>query len=125
MQRAGKLSASERETLRDLGRQLREIAELPVQEENRKLWRAVNDGKMIRPVIVARDYPVCLLSEGPDAINPTIEDPYWQRREMEMRLTLYEWKHLRCDRVVEPYVEIPVEVEDTNVGLRMSSYPAK
>ena len=82
MQIAGKLSASERETLQNLGRQLREIAELPVQEENRKLWRAANDGHMIRPVVVARDYPVCLLSEGEDSIHPTIADPYWQRREM-------------------------------------------
>ena len=125
MQKAGALSSSEKETLRALGRRLREISELPVQEENRKLWRAVNDGKMIRPVIVARDYPVCLLGEGPDAILPTIEDPWWQRREMEMKLAIYEWDHLRCDRVVEPYVEVPVEVDDTNVGLRMSSYPAK
>ena len=125
MQIAGKLSASERETLQNLGRQLREIAELPVQEENRKLWRAANDGHMIRPVVVARDYPVCLLSEGEDSIHPTIEDPYWQRREMEMKLAIYEWKHMPCDRVVEPYIEIPAEVDDTNVGLRMSSYPAK
>lgn len=125
MQKAGKLSNQERETLRALGRRLREISELPVQEENRRLWRAVNDGKMIRPVIIARDYPVCLLSEGEDSIHPTIEDPYWQRREMEMKLAIYEWEHLRCDRVVEPYVEIPCEVEDSNVGLRMSSYPAK
>ena len=121
----GKLSLKDKETLQDLGRRLREISELPIQEENRKLWRAVNDGHMIRPVIVARDYPVCLLSEGPDAILPTIEDPFWQRREMEMKLALYEWDHLRCDRVIEPYIEVPAVVEDTNVGLRMSSYPAK
>lgn len=125
MQRAGKLSLKEKETLQSLGRRLREISELPIQEENRRLWRSVNDGNMIRPVIVARDYPVCLLSEGPDAIAPTIEDPYWQRREMEMKLAIYEWDHMRCDRVIEPWIDIPCEVEDTNVGLRMSSYPAK
>lgn len=125
MQKPGKLTKKEKETLQSLGRQLREISELPQQEENRKLWKAVNDGKMIRPVIITRDYPVCLLTEGPDAIFPTIEDPYWQRREMEMKYTIYEWRHLRCDRVVEPYVQVPVVVEDSNVGLRMSSYPAK
>lgn len=125
MQRAGKLSLTERETLQNPGRQLREISELPVMETNRNLWRAVNDGKMIRPVLVARDYPVCLLSEGPDSIHPTIEDPYWQRREMEMKLAIYEWKHMPLDRVIEPYIEVPCEVTDTNVGLRMSSYPAK
>ena len=54
------LSQKEVERLQSLGRQIREIAELDIQEENRKLWRAVNDGKMIRPVILARDYPRCV-----------------------------------------------------------------
>ncbi len=119
------LSQKEVERLQSLGRQIREIAELDIQEENRKLWRAVNDGKMIRPVILARDYPVVLLREGPDKIDPIIEDPYWRRKEMEMLLTIYEWNHLRCDRIVEPYINVQAVINDTNVGLRMSSYPAQ
>ncbi|MCQ4671698.1 hypothetical protein NE689_10250 [Lactonifactor longoviformis] len=119
------LSDREKERLRSLGKQIREIAELDIQKENKKLWTAVNDGQMIRPVVIARDYPVLLLMEGPDAIRPTIEDPYFRQREMEMLLTIYEWNHLRGDRVVEPYLNVPIIAEDSNVGLRMSSYPAQ
>ena len=42
-----------------------------------------------------------------------------------MLLTIYEWNHLRGDRVVEPYLNVPIIAEDSNVGLRMSSYPAQ
>jgi hypothetical protein len=44
---------------------------------------------------------------------------------MEMLLTIYEWNHLRCDRIIEPYINVQAVVNDTNVGLRMSSYPAQ
>ena len=42
--------------LRDLAKQVREITESPLQEEHTKLWTAVNDKKMIKPVVLVRDF---------------------------------------------------------------------
>ena len=54
-----------------LAKQVREIAELPIQEKNRKLWTAVNDLRMIRPVIHVRDYPHYLIRYG-DELETTV-----------------------------------------------------
>lgn len=112
-----KLSQKEIERLQSLGRQIREIAELDQQKETKKLWTAMNDGKMIRPMVLVSPLPVFLLQDGTDEMTPMIQDPYWQRKEMEMLLTIYQWKHLRNDRVVEPYINVDAVIHDTGIGL--------
>ncbi|MDK2897738.1 MAG: hypothetical protein PWP04_1858, partial [Candidatus Atribacteria bacterium] len=41
----------EREVLRELALKVRELAELPEQEEKRKLWYSINALERVRPVI--------------------------------------------------------------------------
>ncbi|MEI9480034.1 MAG: hypothetical protein WCO26_26150, partial [Deltaproteobacteria bacterium] len=105
--------------LKELGEKIREIAELPVQENNKKLWTSVNDLHMIRPVIHVRDYPLYLM-EYEDELTTTIEDEFLKKIELNMLVQLYEWKHLRCDRVVEPTVKCPVVYTDSGFGLAAS-----
>ena len=40
--------------------------------------------------------------------------------ELDLLVRLYEWKHLRCDRVVEPIVKCPVVFKDSGFGLEIS-----
>jgi hypothetical protein len=106
--------------LRQLAARFREIAELPVQEYNKKLWTAVNDLRMIRPVIHVRDYPLYML-EYEDELEPLIDkaaDPFLHSIELNLLLRLYEWEHLRCDRVVEPFVECPAVFTDSGFGIK-------
>ena len=63
------------DVLRELGRQLHEIAVLPVQEEKRRLWRALNDLNMVRPLVMIDQIPwhemdvdgslACVVSDPP------------------------------------------------------------
>lgn len=102
--------------LRELAKQIREIAELPVQQNNRKLWTAVNDLQMIRPLIHVRDYPHYLIEYG-DELATTIEDEFLKKIEKDLLVRIYEWAHLRCDRVVEPTVKCPVVYKDSGFGI--------
>lgn len=102
--------------LQELAKEIREIAELPIQGNNRKLWTAVNDLHMIRPVIHVMDYPHYLIKYG-DELTTTIEDEYLKKVEMDLLIRIYEWKHLRCDRVVEPTVKCPVIYKDSGFGI--------
>lgn len=102
--------------LQELAKEIREIAELPIQEHNRKLWTAVNDLHMIRPVIHVMDYPYYLIRYG-DELTTTIEDEFLKKIEMDLLVRIYEWKHLRCDRVVEPTVKCPVVYKDSGFGI--------
>jgi len=101
--------------LRELAKQVREIAELPIQQKNKALWQAVNDRKMIRPTVFVRDYPIYMINYN-NELTTTIEDEFLQKIEADLLLMIYEWKHLRCDRVIEPIIKCPVTVEDTRFG---------
>lgn len=109
--------------LRDLGKRVRDIAALPEQDEHRKIWTAVNDGKMIRPTILTRNSPVYLLEYG-DELTPTIGDPFLKSIEEDLLMRLYEWEHLRCDTVVEPVVNCPAAVTDSRFGEKIASFGA-
>lgn len=111
--------------LRFLASQIRDIAELDIQSNNKELWRAVNDQQMIRPTVLVRDCPVCLLQDGTDELTPIIEDPIWRRVEHEMLLTIYEWNHLRGDTVVEPWINCPIVVKDEGIGYPSVANPMK
>jgi hypothetical protein len=102
--------------LRELAGKVAEIAADPQQECNRKLWTAMNDLKTVRPLVHVRDYPYYLL-EYKDEMATTIEDPFLKSIEQTLLLRIYEWKHLRVDRVIESFIECPVVVTDTEFGL--------
>jgi len=114
------MQTREIERLRELAKQVREIAEMPIQGHNRKLWTAVNDLHMIRPVIHVRDYPLYLIQFG-DELTTTIEDESLKKIEQDLLLRLYEWRHLRGDRVVEPTVKCPVVYRDSGFGIEVAT----
>ena len=106
--------------LRELGKQLAEIAADPLQEQHRAIWTAVNDGKMTKPAILARDYPIHLINID-NELTPCCEDEFLASVEAEMLVRIHEWQHLRCHRVVEPYINCQADVRDTGLGLEASS----
>jgi hypothetical protein len=109
--------------LRELARQVKEIAELPIQQTNIKLWQGVNDLNSTRPVVHTRDYPIYLIEYG-DELTPTIEDETLQRFEMDLLLRIYEWNHLKCDRVIEPIIKCQCILNDTMFGIKETSSSA-
>ena len=108
------------ERLRELAKQVREIADLPIQQTNKKLWQGVNDLNSIRPVTYVRDYPLYLIKHG-DELTTTIEDPELKKLEMDLLIRIYEWKHLRCDRVIEPTIKCHVVIHDEGFGIEATT----
>jgi hypothetical protein len=104
--------------IRELASQVREVAELPIQKENKKLWSAVNDLKMIRPVLHTRDLQAFLLNYE-DELTIQTEAPLLQDMELQLLLRIYEWKHLRLDRVVEPFVKCNCIINDSGFGIKV------
>jgi len=110
------MKTEDTQRLRELAKKVAEIAALPIQEHNRKLWIATNDLKAVRPLVHVRDYYYYLL-EYNDEMRTTIEDPFLQSIEQILLLRIYEWNHLRVDRVIEPYIECPIVFTDSGFGL--------
>ncbi len=109
----------ERERVRSLARQVREIAEHSQQKTNIKLWTAVNDKKMIQPVVLVRDCPRFLLEEGTDELTLTVSDPLLRTVERDLLDRIYEWNHMRCHRVIEPVYYVDAVVHSTGFGFEL------
>lgn len=107
--------------LRELGKQIADIAAHPEQDRNRKIWTAVNDGAMTVPAVLARDYPVYLLDQDTDELTTSCSDPFLKTVEADLLLKIYEWKHLRCHRVVENFVDCQADIDDSGFGIEVSS----
>jgi hypothetical protein len=102
--------------LRELAKQVREIAEDPVQERNKKLWTAVNDKKMIQPLAMVRDYGLNQLSYE-DELKCIIEDDELRYHEIRLLQLIYQWKHLRCHTVTEKWILCEPVTEETSCGI--------
>jgi hypothetical protein len=101
--------------LRELGKELAEIAALPVQEEKKKLWIANNDLKPVRPMVYIDEIPWHEIDNSPE-LRQVCEDPFLRSIEDHILKLLYRWKHFPCDMVVEKYLSIPKTVRGLNYG---------
>jgi hypothetical protein len=110
------VSEKDRGILRDLGKQVAEIAALPVQEETISLWKALNGLKPVRPMVTIDQ--VCwheMDVNGELALQT--EDEFCRMIETALRRTIYGWKHMRVDMVVEPFVDVPKVIRGDGFGV--------
>jgi hypothetical protein len=101
------------ETLRELAKRVREIADEPIQCENLTLWRNLNSLKKVRPLIVCSP-PGEVWHELIPEEQYVNEGPLLRSIEAELRTRIYRWEHLRDDQVItaDLYVPLAVSVSD-------------
>jgi len=102
--------------LRRLGEELAEIAHLPVQRETAELWRRLNDLEPVRPLIWINEIPWHEMDVDGE-LELQCSDQTCRAIEGELRRTLYQWRHMRGDMVIEPVIYSPLAVGDTGFGL--------
>jgi len=107
---------SNREVFRELARQYKEIAENPVNQERAKLYRGVNDLKQIRPVVLIDELPWSEMNFNGE-LTCVSEDPAMRGAEWYMRSTIYKWKYLQADMIVEPFFPIMKQIRTTGNGV--------
>lgn len=112
------LRQRDREVLRELGKQIAEIAALPEQLETVSLSKALNGLKPVRPLVMIDQVPWHEM-EGDPALSLKAEDPFFRGIETQFRRTLYSWRHMRGDMVVEPEVIIPKVIRSDGFGIGM------
>jgi hypothetical protein len=103
--------------LRALASQVAEIAALPVQQETISLWKALNGLKPFRPMVMVDQIPWHEMDVDGELSLHT-EDDFCRRIETGLRRTLYAWRHMRADMVVEPVVDVPKVIRSTGYGIK-------
>ena len=110
------ISHQDREILRGLAAQVAEIAALPIQEETRNLWKALNGLKPIRPMVLIDQIPWHEMDHEGELVLRT-EDEFCGNLETELRRRLYTWKHMRADMVMEPFLDLPKVIRGADFGI--------
>ncbi len=129
-----KIKDRDKTILRELARNVAEIAADPVQEENKALWKKVNSLERVRPMIVLYDWTGWPAWTTPrPALRSALDCENKEAREIErdLRNSIEHWQTRRDDQVWEPvyYSRISintkwygVEVEATGSGERLGAF---
>lgn len=88
--------------LRALADEVAAIAALPVQKENAALWTRLNGLRSVRPMVHIYQIPWAELEAGDEFLRPRCAGAFCREVETSLRRTIYQWKRLPGDMVVEP-----------------------
>lgn len=112
------VSQSDRTVLRELGSQIAAIAVLPVQQERIAEWKALNGLQPRRPMFMIDQIPWHEMDVDDELVLRT-EDPWSRGVETQLRRTLYKWRHMPGDMVVEPWLEVGKVIRDADFGVQV------
>ncbi|MDR0731141.1 MAG: hypothetical protein LBF63_05675, partial [Treponema sp.] len=108
----------DRAVLRELASRVAEIAALPVQEEKKRLWRALNSLKPERPMVLIDQ--VCWHEMNvDDKLTLRCGDKECRGYEWHLRTILYRWEYFPVDMVVEPFIGVGKAIKNTMFGMHV------
>ncbi|GAI37421.1 unnamed protein product, partial [marine sediment metagenome] len=109
------ISRKDRTILRELAVEVANIAALPIQQEKADMWRRLNRLEHGKPMVWINEIP---WHEMGSEVQLRTSTEFCRTQERWLCHTLYQWKHMRCDMIVEPKVFCPLVFHDTGFGIK-------
>jgi len=114
------MAPDELATLRALAQDYAEIAAEKVNAERKRLWASLNDLEPTRPLLWMNE--VCWNEMDVDGeLRLRTRNEVCQRIESELRKTLYQWRHMQGDMVVEGTFFSPSILRNDGVGVKVEA----
>jgi hypothetical protein len=108
----------DRDALRALAAQWRELAEQPIMAERRRAWTALKDLRAERPMVL---FETWTLEDYLDDVTLVCEDPFLRGIEWTMRWTLRQAEEVGDDLVLEPKWRTGWHIGGTGCGVEVRS----
>ncbi|MHB8279420.1 MAG: uroporphyrinogen decarboxylase/cobalamine-independent methonine synthase family protein [Candidatus Humimicrobiaceae bacterium] len=108
------ISKKEKKVLRELAKKKAELAALPVMEERKRQWKASNDLKPERPMIMVETIQVQHYLEEDEL---ECENIVWRNLEKSLRTDIRHAVEIGDDIVLEPVVRIAWDVKESDFGI--------
>jgi hypothetical protein len=108
-------STSDRKILRDLAKQVAEIAALPVMEKRRQMWMRHNQMQAERPLILV--FPEGAWRELLPESECKCTNMSARAKEFDLRARIYAQDNLHDDSVTEALWNVPKVIHNTGWGL--------
>jgi len=93
----------DKKVLRDLAKQVADIAAKPVQDERRDLWRRHNSLERTRPLVIVLGMPYWQEVFPDDKLQ--CKDPFLREHERSLRQKIHQ-DMLNDDTVIEPFITV-------------------
>jgi len=116
------ISPHDRTVIRDLARQVAEVAALPVMAERRAMWKTHNALQRVRPMVLV--FPEGSWRELLPADACTCEAADARRIEWQLRRRIYHHEHLHDDTVIEAEWFVDAVLRSTGWGLDVKWRPS-
>lgn len=110
------LSAHDRDILRALANEIAEVAALPSHQERIRLWSRLNSLERVKPLVWINEIPWHEMDVNGE-LTCRCEGELARAHETQLRRTLYQWRHMPGDMVVEPLLYSPLVIHDTGFGI--------
>jgi len=111
------LTGRDKNILRSLGEEIAKISSLPVHKEKAELWRRMNDLDSVRPMVWINEIPWNEMNVN-DELTLKCEHKWARELEDNLRKTIYQWKHMPGDIIVNDYIECPLIIHSTDFGIK-------
>ncbi|MDR1191886.1 MAG: hypothetical protein LBK60_09555 [Verrucomicrobiales bacterium] len=108
----------DRKVLRELAHVYAEISHHPRNAANAALYRAVNDLRMIRPVVLLDEIPFHEFNAD-GALTLRCEDAILRGVEDYLRKTIFKWRHFPADMMVPPHLRVGKVINSTGIGIKV------
>ncbi len=110
------LDQQDKDILRALAEEVAKIAALPVHKEKAALWQRLNDLDSVRPMVWTNE--ICWNEMNvDDELTLRTQHPWAQDQERDLRQTLYQWRHLPGDMIVDDFLTCPLAIHSTDFGI--------
>ncbi|MDY6877231.1 MAG: hypothetical protein SWK90_13650 [Chloroflexota bacterium] len=116
------ISSRERNLLRDLARQVADIAALPIQAERRELWKKHNSLQPVRPMILV--FPEGSWYELLPQNDLVCESEEMRWIEWMLRMRIYYHQHFPDDTVIEKEWVVDKVIHNSGWGLKVERIPS-
>ena len=110
------LGQSEIDVLRSLAEEWARIASLPIQKTNAMLWQKLNDLDSERPMVWINEIPWHEMNHN-EELTLRCNNTWARSQEDLMRKTIYQWKHMPGDMVINPWLDCPLSIHSTDFGI--------
>lgn len=110
------LNAAEIAVLRQLASEYAQAASLGGQGERRQRWLNLNHLRGERPLVLIDQIPWEEMDVD-GSLDCQVRDPYWRGVETNLRQTLYKWRHMPADMVLDPYICLPRPICSSGWGI--------
>ena len=110
------VTRKDKRVLRDLAYGKAEIASLPVHGEKAAMWAKLNGLERTRPLIWINEIPWHEMDVDGE-LTLTTTTPFARLLEMRLRRTIYQWRHMPADMVVEPTLACYYRIHDSGFGI--------